>query len=93
MARPDIPVEAGVEQTRRVFQPQLPWQNVIFDDGFLYVFSGADDARRGEKDGSPRRCRLDPIFKLLRTISGSGFVDDLTDFSRASSPRQVSEFA
>src|SRR5450755_2513686 len=55
---PDIPVEAGVEQPGRVRQ-RSSFGKCHLDD-VLMRLSGADDAAVG-KDGSPRRCRLDPL--------------------------------
>src|SRR5271167_1094967 len=55
---PDIPVEAGVEQTGRVLQRSSLGECHL--DDVLVRLSRANDAAAGE-DGSPRRCRLDPL--------------------------------
>src|SRR2546429_5755176 len=55
---PDIPLEAGVEQTGRVLQRSSPGKCHL--DDVLMGLSRADDAAVG-KDGSPRRFRLDPL--------------------------------
>src|SRR5712691_2610893 len=55
---PDIPVEAGVEETRRVLQRSSLGKCHL--DHVLVRLSRADDAAVGP-DGSPRRCPLDPL--------------------------------
>src|SRR5437588_4207106 len=55
---PDIPLEAGVEQTRRVFQRSSLGKSHL--DGVLVRLAGTDDAAMGPHR-SPRRCRLYPL--------------------------------
>ncbi len=55
---PDIPVEAGIEQTYRVFQRSSLGKRHL--DDVLVRLSRADDSAVG-KDGSARRCRLHPL--------------------------------
>src|SRR5579863_2439264 len=55
---PEIPVKAGIEETGRVLQGSSLGKRHL--DHILVCLARADDAAMGP-DGSPRRCRLDPL--------------------------------
>jgi hypothetical protein len=83
---PDIALEAGVEKTGRVLQGRSLGKCHL--DDVLVSLSSADDAVMG-KDGSPRRCRPDPLplFDDLRVC----LVDDFAH-SRERLPAPVRKF-